>query len=87
MTWFFEPLEVGERPTFLEAEFANEVLDALNALANITIERGERDEVLYSEEGLKIVYKYPPTGYEEKVVTLCEDGVGVDYTFIVKSPT
>lgn len=87
MTWNFDPLEVGERPTFLEAEFANEVLAALNALANITIERGERDEVLYSEEGLKIVYKYPPTGYEEKVVTLCEDGVGVDYTFIVKSAT
>ena len=87
MTWFFEPLEVGERPTFLEAEFANKVLAALNALGNITLEKGERDEVLISEDGVKIVYKFPPTGYEEKVVTICEDGVGVDYTFIVKSST
>jgi hypothetical protein len=87
MTWFFEPLEVGQRPTFLEAEFANRVLEALNALGNITLEKGERDEVLISEDGVKIVYKFPPTGYEEKVVTICEDGVGVDYTFIVKSST
>ena len=87
MTWVFEPLELGERPTFLEAEFANKVLAALNALGNITLEKGERDEVLISEDGVKIVYKFPPTGYEEKVVTICEDGVGVDYTFIVKSST
>lgn len=86
MTWKFDPLEVGERPTFLEAEFANQVLAALNALGNITLEKGERDEVLVSEEGVKIIYKFPPTGYEEKIITICEDGVGVEYTFLVKSP-
>ena len=85
MSWFFEPLEVGERPTFLEAEFANEVLKALNALGNITLEKGERDEVLVSEDGVKIVYKFPPTGWEEKAVNICEDGVSVEYTFLVKS--
>jgi len=87
MTWNFEKLVVGGTPTFLEAEFANEVLDVLNALANWSIEKGDRDEILVSDDGIKVIYKFPPTGYEEKIITLCEDGVSVDYTFIVKSAT
>ena len=87
MTWSFDTLEVGERPTLLEAELANQVLAALNALGNITIEKGDVDEVLYSDEGLKIIYSSLVPGYEEKIITICEDGVAVDYTFLVKANT
>ncbi len=86
MTWYFETLQVGQRPTFLEAGFANKILGALNALGNMTLEKGERDEVLISEDGVKIVYKFPPTGWEEKKINLCENGVTKEYTFIIKSP-
>tara|TARA_R100001163_G_C5039430_1_gene177889 strand:- start:709 stop:1089 length:381 start_codon:yes stop_codon:yes gene_type:complete len=46
----------GERPTLLEAEKGNEVIDALNVLGNITIEKGTDDEVQYSADGVKIIY-------------------------------
>lgn len=85
MTWKFDLLKVGEVPTFLQAEFGNEVLKALNSLGNMTIEKGDRDEVLMSDDGIKIIYKFPPTGWKEKKITICEDGVGVDYIFLVKS--
>jgi len=85
MNWFFEPLEVGQRPTFLEAEFANSVLEALNSLGNMTIEAGERDEVLISEDGVKIIYKFPPAGWIEKKVLLCENGVSEEYIFLVRN--
>tara|TARA_R110001592_G_scaffold25171_8_gene96033 strand:- start:2495 stop:2758 length:264 start_codon:yes stop_codon:yes gene_type:complete len=87
MTWNFEKLVVGGTPTFLEAEFANEVLGVLNALANWSIEKGESDQILVSDDGIKVIYKFPPTGWEEKTITLCESGVSVDYTFLVKSAT
>lgn len=87
MTWNFDPLEVGNTPTFLQADFANEVLAALNTLGNITLEKGDADEILYSDDGVKIIYQFPPTGWEEKTITICEDGSSVDYTFLVKANT
>lgn len=45
-----------ERPTLLEAEKGNELIDALNALANITIQKGRDDEVTYAEDGVTITY-------------------------------
>ena len=51
-----EELVKGERPTLLEAVKGNEVIDALNVLGNMTIERGTEDEVQYSDDGVKIIY-------------------------------
>ena len=51
-----EELVKGERPTLLEAVKGNEVIDALNVLGNMTIERGTEEEVQYSEDGVKIIY-------------------------------
>ena len=88
MRWPNDPipgLVKGERPTLLEAELGNEVIDAVNVLGNITIEKGTKDEVQYSASGIKVIYKFPPDGWEEKTITICEDGSSVDYTFLVKS--
>ena len=47
----------GERPTLLEAEKGNEVINALNALRNLTITAGQVDEVKYADDEVAIVYK------------------------------
>ena len=115
-----EELVKGERPTLLEAEKGNEVIDSLNVLGNMTIERGTDDEVQYSEDGVKIIYggnlddvsgtfrmldaedvtkkisvtidrgivteiKTEASEWVEKEITICEDGVSVNYTFLVKA--
>jgi len=88
VSWPDDPipeLVKGERPTLLEAELGNEVIDAVNVLGNITIEKGAEDEVQYSATGVKVIYKFPPDGWVEKTITICEDGSSVDYTFLVKS--
>lgn len=121
MTWDIQKLTVGERPTFLEADFGNEVIDALNKLGNVSIVAGDRDAVEYNAAGVVITYaKFQggafsgtfkvfdaedvtkrhvvtveenqvvrvtseASGWEEKVVTICEDGSSVDVTFLVKS--
>ena len=79
-----ERLVVGETPTLLEADKGNELIDRLNALANIEIEPGETDEILWGEDSVKIIYKFPPDGWEEKVVTLCVEGEEEEFTFIVR---
>ena len=59
MAWPEDPLDLlvkGARPTLLEAEKGNEILNALNVLGAITIEKGAKDEVLYSDAGIKITY-------------------------------
>ena len=117
-----EQLVKGERPTLLEAVKGNEVIDALNVLGNITIEKGNDDEVQYSADGVRIIYETATSGdfsgtfvllnaddvtqritvtvedslivgiavdtsrWEEKAITICEDGSAVEYTFLVKTP-
>lgn len=44
----------GQRPTLLEADKANELINAVKALQNITITRGDRDQVLYSSDNVTI---------------------------------
>ena len=87
MTWNFNKLVKGETPTFLQAGFANSVLDVINALANWTIEAGASDQILVSSDGVKVIYKFPPTGWELKTITLCENGSEVERTFLIKSAT
>ena len=80
-----ERLVIGEAPTLLQATKGNELIDAINALGNITIKAGTKDEVIYGDDGLIVTYKFPPNGWEEKVVTLCENGSEVDFTFLVRA--
>lgn len=47
----------GERPTLLEATKANEVIDAINALQNVTIEKADQDMVYVTSSGVKIYYE------------------------------
>ena len=47
----------GERPTLLEATKANEVIDAINALQNMTIEKADQDAVYVTSSGVKIYYE------------------------------
>ena len=47
----------GQRPTLLEASKANELIDKINALSNITIESGDQDIVYVNPDGVKIYYK------------------------------
>ena len=57
MSWSFKKLVKGASPTLLQATLANKVLDALNALSNITIAGGKNDEVKYTKDGVYIYYK------------------------------
>ena len=60
MTWLATPgidgLVQGSRPTLIEAEKGNEVIDALNILRNISISPGDKNQVLYSDDGVKIEF-------------------------------
>jgi len=47
----------GKRPTLLETTKANEVIDAINLLHNVTIEKGSQDEVLITPQGVEIYYE------------------------------
>tara|TARA_R110002020_G_scaffold31335_3_gene97840 strand:+ start:172 stop:546 length:375 start_codon:yes stop_codon:yes gene_type:complete len=60
MTWLATPgidkLVKGSHPTLIEAEKGNEVIDALNILRNISISPGDKNQVLYSDDGVKIEF-------------------------------
>tara|TARA_R110000824_G_scaffold326522_1_gene513453 strand:+ start:13418 stop:13792 length:375 start_codon:yes stop_codon:yes gene_type:complete len=60
MSWLATPgidgLVQGSRPTLIEAEKGNEVIDALNILRNISISPGDKNQVLYSADGVKIEF-------------------------------
>jgi hypothetical protein len=124
MTWLATPgidgLVQGSRPTLIEADKGNELIDALNILRNISISPGDRNQVLYSADGVKIEFAatmsdfngsievldatdiskkwiltfefglirsivQQASAFEEKIIEICEDGSGVDVTFVVKS--
>lgn len=57
MSWYFYKLVKGATPTFLQAKFANKIISALNALGNITINKGSADSVEYSSDGVYITYQ------------------------------
>jgi hypothetical protein len=60
----------GERPTLLEATKANEVIDTINALQNVTIEKADQDAVYVTSSGVKIYYEGGGDG--------SVDGTGID---------
>ena len=47
----------GKRPTLLETTKANEVIDAINLLQNVTIDKGSQDEVVITPQGVEIYYE------------------------------
>ena len=84
MTQKIRNVVVGQQPTLLHASLANKLIDRVNALGFITIEKGETDEVIYSEDGIKIIYAPVLTGYVEKDIVVCEDGYETTLTMLVK---
>jgi len=56
MTWKIAPLEKGKTPTLLSAKKGNELIKALNALSNLRIEKGPRDEVIYGDDEIVLTY-------------------------------
>ena len=85
MKWKIDKLEKGARPTLLEAEKGNELIDRLNALGNMTVKTGTKNEVLYAGDSLVFTVKFPPDGFQLKEVEICENGTAEKYLFLVKS--
>lgn len=83
-----EELVKGERPTLLEAEKGNEVIDSLNVLRNMTIESGHRNDVQYSEDGVKIIYDPSvPYGMDEDVYVLKADDPSIKLKLVFEDGT
>lgn len=51
-----QKLKKGSRPTLLETSKGNELIDHINALQNVTIQKGSKDEVLVTNNGVEIIY-------------------------------
>jgi len=84
MTWNIEYLVKGGKPTLLHTGKGNQLIGAVNALGNMTIEPGNYDQVVYSQDSVRLVYRRMPLGYYEKEVTICEDGEENTYIFLVR---
>lgn len=87
MAWNIELVVKGERPTLLEADKANEVIKALQALSNISIKKGSRDEVVYSDDEISITYGASREGisltthaFVSLATVTFQDGLLVNYT-------
>ena len=65
---------VGQTPTLLEAEKANELIKRINSLLNIRIEttQSETGEVIYGEDEITIVVPfYQPPPMQTQELTYC----------------
>ena len=73
MSWPDEPiarLVKGARPTLLEEEKGNELIDALNVLRNFEITPGNQNQVLLSEDGIKIEFTSTLSDFNGKIEVL-----------------
>ena len=78
MTWKIGKLEKGKKPTLLQAKKGNELIKALNALSNLRIEKGARDEVIYGDEEVIITYGSTARG----ITVTCDPTVSLsNFTF------
>jgi hypothetical protein len=87
--WNIAEVKKGERPTLLEADKANEIIKALNALGNMTVKRTDRNftnRVVYLDDEVMIGVSSVPPGYDEKEIEICEDGEIKTYVILVKGP-
>lgn len=86
MGWRIKLLEKGKRPTLLETEKANEIIEALNALGNINIKLSDKTAISYYPGGVLIQIGVVPQGFFEKEIQICEDDEVKTYTMLVKGP-
>jgi len=63
-------VEVGERPTLLEADKANEVYKALNQLANIVVSDADKTSIEYTGDGIKIKIKDKDKKRKDTITTI-----------------
>lgn len=57
---FPDPIKVlvkGSFPTLLETGKGNEVINSINAIANMTIQKGDKDQIEKTSSGIDIFYK------------------------------
>lgn len=47
----------GSTPTLLDTSKGNEVIDSINAIANMTIQKGDKDHIEKTSTGIDIFYK------------------------------
>ena len=72
----------GQQPTLLEADKANELIRAINALQNIRIIRSDRDEVVHGADEVVISYgNSAGTGYTGDVEAMDPHAGTVTMTF------
>jgi hypothetical protein len=50
-------LTKGSTPTLLETSKGNEVIDSINAIANMTIQKGDKDHIEKTSTGIDIFYR------------------------------
>ena len=78
MTWTIGKLEKGKAPTLLQAKKGNELIQALNALGNIRIEKGAKDEVHYGDDEIIITYGSTARG----ITVTCDPTISIsNFTF------
>ena len=94
-----ENVIAGQTPSLLSAQKANELINALNALQNISIVYGENFSASYGSNGVVLTIPEPPepteitevqesTGGgtitgEEYTMYVCENGTPVQKTFYI----
>ena len=81
-------VRVGETPTLLEAEKANELIKRINSLLNITIvtTNSETGQVIYGEDGVVIeVPFYQPPPIQTQALTYCKTDAQGNQTQETKS--
>ena len=81
-----ETLRKGYRPTLIEADKGNELINALNALRIMDIEPGEEDKVDLSVDGVRITYKGVDSEIEEREVILFDaSDPSKGFKFLIKN--
>ena len=79
----------GQTPTLIEADKGNELIRAINALLNLTVRRGAKDQLIVSSHNAILELKADnSSGGEisgnEYNLLVCENGSAVQKTFYVK---
>ena len=77
----------GQAPTLMQAEKANEIIDLINGI--LSSKGGSGIDLTVEGNGRIVVSASNDTStgiedYEEKNITICENGEPVNYTFLVK---
>ena len=89
----------GQTPSLVNANYANQLIDAVNALQRIEIretegnnyvEYSKENVILFIQAGTQIVNQTPggmPSGFTEQTMYICENGVAVEKVFLIKDAT